>query len=186
MLRALILSTALTALVSAPAAAQPPPDVPAAGAASARANRGAPGGLTNGELVAMLDTYALVQAQETLRLDDGQYGQFVVRLKNLQQTRRKNQQQRNQILQDLRRLSSPQTAQPDENAIRERLKSLRDLDDRAAIDMRHAYDSVDELLSVTQQARFRVFEENIERRKLDLLVRARERAARLPRRSGSF
>jgi hypothetical protein len=34
------------------------------------------------------------------------------------------------------------------------------------------------LLDVRQQARFRLFEEEIERRKLDLLVRARERANR--------
>ena len=134
----------------------------------------------------MLDTYALVQAQDTLQLDDGQYGQFVVRLKKLQEIRRRNQQARIQVVQDLRRLSDPRAAASrDENAIRERLRALRELDERAAADLRRAYDAVDELLNVTQQARFRVFEENVERRKLDLLVRARERAARLPRRGGS-
>jgi hypothetical protein len=132
----------------------------------------------------MLDTYAVVQAQEVLQLDDARYGQFVVRLKKLHATRRKNQQARNQIVQELRRLSAAQAASADENAIRERLKALHEADERAAADLRQAYDRVDELLSVTQQARFRVFEENIERRKLDLLVRARERAARMPRRGG--
>ena len=42
--------------------------------------------------------------------------------------------------------------------------------------MRQAYDALDEVLDVRQQARFRIFEEKIERRKLDLLVRAQERA----------
>jgi hypothetical protein len=162
---------------------------PQAGDAPARGTRTSPlarGGLTNAELVAMLDTYALVQAQDTLHLDDGQYGQFVVRLKKLQEIRRRNQQTRNQIVQDLRRLSDSRAdAARDENAIRERLRALRELDERAAADLRRAYDAVDELLNVTQQARFRVFEENVERRKLDLLVRARERAARLPRRGRS-
>lgn len=166
MLRALILSVALTAPGGAPAAARQAADNPR-------------GGLTTAELVAMLDTYALVQAQQALQLDDAQYGQFVVRLKRLQEMRRRNQQARNQILQDLRRLSDRKASSPaDENAVRERLKALRDLDERAALDVRRMHDAVDEVLSVTQQARFRVFEENIERRKLDLLVRARERAAR--------
>lgn len=178
MLRALIFSFALTVVGISPTWAQIPQDAPPEG----RPDPVGRGGLTSAELITMLDTYAIVQAQETLQLADGQYGQFVVRLKKLQETRRRNQRARNQILQDLRRLS---TAPPtDEAAIRERLKALTDQDDRASAELRQAYAGVDELLNVTQRARFRVFEENIERRKLDLLVRARERAARLPRRSG--
>jgi hypothetical protein len=37
---------------------------------------------------------------------------------------------------------------------------------------------VDEVLTPRQQARFRLFEERIEQQKLDLLMRARARAAR--------
>ena len=148
-----------------------------------RANRPPPpdgiSGVSTGELVNMLDTYAIVQAQDALTLNDAQYGQFVTRLKRLQEARRRNQRERNQILQDLRRLSGPQAPMPvDENALRERLRALRDHDDRASEEMRKAYDTLDEVLDVRQQARFRIFEETIERRKLDLVVRARERAAR--------
>jgi hypothetical protein len=133
--------------------------------------------VTPGELVNMLDTYAIVQAQTALTLNDAQYGQFVTRLKRLQEARRRNQRERNQILQELRRLTGPQAPTPvDENALRDRLHALRDHDDRAAAEMRKAYDTLDEVLDVRQQARFRVFEETIERRKLDLVVRARERA----------
>lgn len=143
-----------------------------------RPNRAA-GQLSPAEVVGMLDAYAVVQAQEALQLNDGQYGQFVARLKKLQETRRRNQQARNQIVQDLRQLTGPQTAlQVDEPAVRERLKALRDHDDRAAAEMRQAYDVLDEGLDVRQQARFRIFEEQIERRKLDLLMRARQGAAR--------
>lgn len=143
-----------------------------------RPNRAA-GQLSPAEVVGMLDAYAVVQAQEALQLNDGQYGQFVARLKKLQETRRSNQQARNQIVQDLRQLTGPQTApQVDEPAVRERLKTLRDHDDRAAAEMRRAYDVLDEGLDVRQQARFRIFEEQIERRKLDLLMRARQGAAR--------
>jgi Spy/CpxP family protein refolding chaperone len=138
----------------------------------------AAGALSPGEVVAMLDAYALVQAQETLQLNDAQYAPFVARLKKLQETRRRNQQAHNQIVQELRRLAGPQAAPPfDEAAIRDRLKALRELDDRATVELRRAYEGLDEVLDVRQQARFRMFEEMIERRKLDLLLRARQRAA---------
>jgi hypothetical protein len=142
-----------------------------------RANR-EPGDLSPNEVVGMLDAYALVQAQEALQLNDAQYGTFVGRLKALQETRRKNQRARNQLVQDLRRLTAPQVTTLDEAAVRDRLKALRELDDRSAADLRRAYDSLDEVLDVRQQARFRIFEETIERRKMDLLMRARQRAAR--------
>ena len=132
-----------------------------------------------GELVNMLDTYAIVRAQTELSLSDTQYPQFVTRLKRLQELRRRNNRQRNQILQDLRRLTGPARNTPtDESGLRERLKALRDHDERAAADMRRAYETLDEVLDVGQQARFRILEETIERRKLDLVMRARERANR--------
>ena len=143
-----------------------------------RGNRPAADTLSANELVSMLDAYALVQAQQALTLNDTQYMQFVTRLKRLQETRRRNQRDRNQIIRELNNLAGPQASAPlDENAIRDRLKALREHDERAAADMRKAYDTLDEVLDVRQQARFRIFEEMIERRKLDLLVRARERAA---------
>ena len=40
--------------------------------------------------------------------------------------------------------------------------------------MRKAYNALDEVLDIRQQARFRVFEEQIERRKIELLMRARQ------------
>ena len=151
-------------------------------APDARPKRGAAeraaGALSPGEVVGMLDAYALVQAQDALQLNDAQYGTFVNRLKTLQQTRRRNQQARNQIVQELRRLAGPQATAPvDEAAVREQLKALRELDERSTAEMRRAYDALDEVLDVRQQARFRIFEETMERRKMDLLMRARQGAA---------
>jgi hypothetical protein len=163
MLQALILTVALAG------AGQdvPPP----------RASRPAAAGLTNGELISMLDTYAIVQAQVALQLDDAQYGQFVTRLKRLQEMRRRNMQARNRMLQELRRMTAPGTP-VDDPAIRERLKVRREHDDRAAVELRRAYDAVDEILDARQQVRFRLFEEQMERKKLELLMRARDRAGR--------
>jgi hypothetical protein len=147
-------------------------------AGEARSGRPA-GQLTPGDVVVMLDSYAAVRAQEALTLDDAHYTEFVTRLRTLQQIRRRNQQARNRVVQDLRKLAGAQAVPPyDEASIRERLKALREQDDRAAVELRQAYDALDEVLDIRQQARFRIFEEMIERRKLDLLMRAQSAAAR--------
>jgi hypothetical protein len=179
-MRFLLVVVALTTPLCVPAAiASAPVQSDAQSALPEQRGARAAGQLAPVEVVAMLDAYAVVQAQDALQLNDAQYGTFVARLKKLQETRRRNQQARNQILQDLRKLAGAQAVPPyDEAAIRERLKALRDHDDRAAAELRRAYDALDEVLDVRQQARFRTFEEMIERRKLDLLMRARQGAAR--------
>jgi succinate dehydrogenase/fumarate reductase flavoprotein subunit len=142
-----------------------------------RAGRGA-ASRSPRELAAMLDSYVAVQAQSALSLDNAHYPEFLTRLRALQEVRRRNQQGHNQILQDLRRMTGAQAQVPaDESLIRERLKALREHDDRAREELRRAQDAVDEVLDPTQQARFRIFEEGIERRKLDLVMRARQAAA---------
>jgi len=60
--------------------------------------------------------------------------------------------------------------------MREQLKALRDVEVRAADELRKAYDALDETLDPVQQARFRVFEQAVERRQIELLMKARERA----------
>ena len=139
--------------------------------------------ISAGEIQRLYDAYALVQAQEALQLTDDQYVRFVSRLKTLQETRRRHQQARNQIVQDLRRLTNPQTGTNDETAIRDRLGALKAEDERAAAELLKAVDGVDEILNVRQQARFRLFEDQMERRKLDLLMRARQNV-RNPARRG--
>jgi hypothetical protein len=130
--------------------------------------------ITPGEVQRMFDAWALVQAQDALTLSEAQYGRFVTKLKTLQDARRRHQQARMQLLADLRRtLNGPS---PAETAVREKLKALRDEDDRAAADLRKAQDGVDEVLDVQQQARFRLFEERMEARKLELLLKARQNA----------
>ena len=152
------------------------PDLAAAQETQARgrANRAAPA-LTNAALITMLDAYAIVEAQNALQLSDDQYGQFVARLKRLQETRRRNIGARNKMLQELRRLTAPAVT-TDEATLRDRVKSLREFDEQAAQAMRREYEALDEVLDARQQARFRIFEDRIEQQKLDLLMRARERA----------
>ena len=119
----------------------------------------------------MLDAYALVQAQNALQLTDAQYGQFVTRLKRLQENRRRNNQLRNRLLQELRLLTAPNaTAGRERDA--GRLRALREHDEQSAAALQRDTEAVDEVLDVRQQARFRLLEERIERQKLDLLMRS--------------
>ena len=54
------------------------------------------------------------------------------------------------------------------------MKALSDLDDRLVGEVRDAIAGIDQVLDVRQQVRFRLFEEQMERRKVDLLMRARQ------------
>ena len=130
-----------------------------------------------GQIQRWFEAYTVLQAQDALRLSETQYGRFVTRLKSLQEARRRHQQTRNQILAELRKLTNPQTpAAGDDTQIAERLKALRDEDERSQVDLKKSYDALDETLDVRQQARFRVFEERMEQQKLELLMRARQNA----------
>jgi len=75
-------------------------------------------------------------------------------------------------VQELRRLAND--PQADEAQISDRLKALDDLDARTRADTVKAFEAVNQVLDVRQQAKFRVFEETMERRKLELVTRARQ------------
>jgi hypothetical protein len=135
------------------------------------------GGVSPGELQNLFDAYALMQAQETLQLSDSQYPQFLARLKALQAARRRAQIDRARIIQQLRRLVQ-RSGREDEtrNEIVERIRALREAEARAVAEVAAAVDSLDEVLDPVQQAKLRIFEEQMERRKLELLMRARQGA----------
>jgi|OpeIllAssembly_1097287.scaffolds.fasta_scaffold77840_3 hypothetical protein len=132
------------------------------------------------ELQRLFDAYTVMQTQEALQLDDAQFGQFLPKLKALQDARRRNEQARARLVGELGRLTAPSAAF-DEAAVRDRLRALQELESRSAAELRGAYDAIDAQLDVRRQARFRVFEQNMERRKLQLMLRARRGAPGGPR-----
>jgi hypothetical protein len=134
---------------------------------------GTPETMSPGEFNRMFEAYALLQAQNQLKLSDEQYADFIVRLRGLQNARRRHQQSRQRLIQDLRRLTNPQNANTDETAIRTTLESLAREDASAHDEVTRALAQVDEILDVRQRARFRLLEEQLERWKLDLLSRVR-------------
>ncbi|MCX6539364.1 MAG: hypothetical protein NT151_10610 [Acidobacteria bacterium] len=149
------------------AAAQTQRQPPRGAGPAARADQSGPA-----EVQRLFDAYIVIRAQEALKLDDDQFTQFLPKLRALQQTRQRNEQAHNQLVAELGRLTGP-NAQFDEAQVREKLKALQDLAGRAAAELRKAYDSIDQALDVKQQARFRVFEVQMERRKLELVMQAR-------------
>jgi hypothetical protein len=132
--------------------------------------------MTPGEIQKLFDAYLVMEAQQALALTDEQYPQFLTRLRALQETRRRNQQERFRLMGELQRLTNPRqpAARSDDALIKERLATLQELESRTAAELRKAYTALDEVLDIRQQARFRLFEENIERRKIELLMRARQ------------
>lgn len=133
------------------------------------------GDMTPGEIQKLFDAYLVMEAQQALDLTDQQYPQFLARLRTLQETRRRNLQERNQLMGQLQRITNPRLPnRADDAQIKERLTAIQELESRNAAEMRKAYNALDEVLNVMQQARFRVFEEGIERRKIELLMRARQ------------
>ena len=149
----------------------------AAGAASAqpRAQRGVDEpAVAPAELQRMFDAYALMQAQEQLKISEENYAPFLTRFKALQDVRRKALTERTRRIVELRRLGNDPGS--DEGLIKERLKELEEFETRAADEVGKAHDAVNQVLDVRQQAQFRAFEELMERRKLELISRARQGA----------
>jgi len=163
-LATLFLATVLTLTESAAfaQAGAPRRNGPAAGAE----------GVSPGEIQRLFDAYVVMQAQEQLQLNDEQYPKCLSRVKVLQAARQRGLVDRGRIIQDLRRLSG---ATPlDETQAKNQLKALAEVDARTASEVRDALNGIDQVLDLGQQVKFRIFEEQMERRKVDLLMRARQ------------
>jgi hypothetical protein len=128
--------------------------------------------VTPAEIQRMFDAYALVQAQDQLRLNDEQYTRLLGPFRSLQDVRRRALQEHTRLVAELRRLLMQ--GQVDEGQLKDRMQQLQDVDARAFSDVKKAYDAIDQVLDLKQQAGFRVFEEQMERRKIELITRARQ------------
>lgn len=147
------------------------------GAAAAQASDPQPprDGMTAVQAEQLFDRYELGQARVALQLGPGQLAPFARRLQQLQVVRRRGQRQRQQLLNELNAIS--RGAEPvDEAALTAKLKALDDLTASVNADERDASAKVEEILDVRQRVRFRVFEQRMERQKLDLMARARAAA----------
>jgi hypothetical protein len=161
----------IAVLVTVPAPALEAQGQRAGGRPGGRGALPPPGPNMNQQQVqAWLDTYALVQAERELQLNEEQYPAFVTRLTRLQNIRRRQTGERRRLLNELIGLvQAGQSAS--ESAIDQRLAALEALATRTSTELRQAYREIDTLLTPWQRGRFRLFEEQLERRKIELLTR---------------
>jgi len=146
------------------------PATPAAAAAAREANAvaaklaqaSATGQAGPSELRKMFDSYALMQAQEQLKISSEKFPAFTAQYKNLQEIRRTSSQEHLRLLQQLRTDSA--SAKADDRQLKGKLKALHDFEEKSHADVRKTYDEIDKILDVNQQARFRVFEQQMNQR----------------------
>jgi hypothetical protein len=122
----------------------------------------------------LFDTYMIFKAQEFLNLTDNQWLMFGQKVKTLQSIRRRVQKQRHDILAELRLLLQSQGTL-DEGVVTEKLRGFDDVSAQAAPEIRQAYTDIDKLLNPRQRVRFRLFEEQMEIKKMDMIAQARQR-----------
>jgi hypothetical protein len=138
--------------------------------------------ITPFELQQLLDSWALLQAQKFLKMTDEQFVKLLPRFKALQDARRRGLQQRTRALNQLRKGVNEGES---DDQIKASLKLLQEIDDRVAAETRKAYEALDEVLDLHQQAEFRIFEEQMERRKLALVAQAQLNRANNSNRAGN-
>ena len=151
--------------------AEPPPGVPAPG--PARGRRQAAGPRPDPAKLATaqdaLDGIEIATADKFLEVPSERYGDFIQRLRELQLVRRRRQIARLQLLNAIRRQVNQQPT--DDARLDATIGQFDDFDRQTVEDVRAAYGKIDEILTLRQRARFRIFEEQMEQRKLEILTR---------------
>lgn len=174
-----VVVAAITVALAGVSAQAPPPQTggqgqqrPAGRPAGQRAP-GGPGGEFNLQSVQnMVDTWALVEAEKDLELTNAQFPDFMARMRRLQTTRRRHMMERQRMVRELNAMVFS-SQRPDDAALTEKLKAFDQLTDKSGQEVRQLVQELDGILTPYQRARFRVFEEQMERRKIELLTRAR-------------
>lgn len=136
------------------------------GASVARGNAATPADQL--QVQRLLDAWALVQAKEQLQLTDDQYPNFVARLTKLHETRRRNAMARRQLLGELRLLLNQSPVAKDE-VLTAKIRALDEATKRGADEAQQAALEIDSALTPWQRGRYRMFEELVERRKIEML-----------------
>jgi hypothetical protein len=159
-------------------AQEPPGDPQRAPRARAQSPRGGermerPRHQSPADVQRLFEAYVLMQAQQALGVSDAEYPQFLARMKALLDLRRSTQQRRFALVRQLRQLTDQKGPEASEAQVTQALQALKDFETKSAADLEEATAAVDAVLDIRQQAKLRVFEEQMERRKLDLLMRAR-------------
>jgi hypothetical protein len=132
-------------------------------------------GLTAAQAEQLFDRYVLAQARVALQLSPEQVVPFRQRLQQVQMARRRGQRERQQLLNQLNAIS--RGGNPvDDDAVEAQMNALDAATAASDKALRDARARLDDVLTVRQRARFRIFEQRMERQKVDLIARARQAA----------
>lgn len=120
----------------------------------------------------MIDAYMIANIQESLELTDEQFVEIIPLVKSLQTARREHFMNRAQTLRNLRMLLKSGMATEDQ--LTAALSTLKTLEIEGPAGVRERQDALDAVLDPVQQAKYRVFEAEVENRIRNLSRRQRQ------------
>jgi hypothetical protein len=123
------------------------------------------------EAFKMIDAYVVSNLQESLALTDEQFVKLLPLVKRLQSDRRAVLLRRQQPLMELRRVLGSGAAT--EAQVKELLRQVKAAEAEEPIVLARDRDAVDAALSAVQQAKFRVFEAEVEHKIRELMTQIR-------------
>jgi hypothetical protein len=121
----------------------------------------------------LMEAYVISKLQEALELSDQQFAEMVVAQKKMSEHRQNFRRERQKVLEQLRRLLGSPDAHDDE--IAPLLKRLGDLREELNSSERRDYEAIDTILDVRQRARYRLLEQEIQRRFQQMVREIRQR-----------
>lgn len=123
------------------------------------------------EAFRMVDAYVLANIQESLDLSDAQFEKVIPLVNKLQRARREYYDERGRASRRLRRLLSSGTAT--EAEVVAALDTLKNLESGGRTASQAHLEALDAVLSPLQQAKYRIFESDVEQRLRKLMRRGR-------------
>ena len=149
------------------------------GATRGQVPPGGRGGISPREIQAQFDAYLVAQAESVLQVSEEQYPQFVRRVRALQQVRRQARIERTRLISRLNaalRAGGREAGRgnADDTALATAIREIDDHEGATLAEVRRAYAALDEVLTPWQRARFRVLEDQLQQKQLDMMMRARQ------------
>lgn len=156
--------------------AQMPPGGPQRPNAAAQS-----GDIAPGDIQAMFEAMTVMEAERFVALTPEQFPVFVQRLKRLQEARAMRMRRHNRAMNELRGMANPQDGRADDATIDGKLRELAAIEVEGRTAIEKAMEAIDQMLSPRQRARFRMLEDNIEKKKFEFLQRVRQGRGGEPR-----
>jgi Spy/CpxP family protein refolding chaperone len=128
----------------------------------------------------MIETMRIWRMTEALDLTEEQVSKFFPRLKDLEKIREGHQRERHSILREINNLL--ENGEVGERDLKERIAALESEERRFVEERERLRTELRSILTIEQQARFLVFQEEFERELREMIREARRREPSPPRR----